>query len=83
MNAAIFTFVSYVGGLGALNMFMPHLNGRQVVQANKPLVVLGLVGYYLVSYQIFSPLAGFSASNWNEYNYAKSIRQLRNVQIKQ
>ena len=73
-HAALFTFASYVGGLGALNMFMPHLNGRKVVNQNKLLVVFGLVGYYLVSYQIFSPLAGFSPTMWNEYNYAKSIR---------
>ena len=48
-----------------------------------PLVCFAAIGYALVSYQIFLPLAGFSRQVWNEYNFAKMVRQMRNVQIKQ
>ena len=54
-----------------------------MIKAYKPLVVVGCAGYCVVSYQIFSLLAGFNSTNWNEYNYAKMIRQMRNVQIQQ
>ena len=83
MNCIIFTALSYVGGIGALNMFMPHLKASQMVKQYRPLVLLGCAGYAAVTYQIFSRLAGFDATMWSEYNYAKMIRQMRNVQIKQ
>ena len=41
------------------------------------------MGYAVVSYKAFAWLAGFDAQMWREYNYAKMIRQLRNVQIRQ
>ena len=82
-NAFWFTVATYVGGKGALNMFMPQLNANRLVGQNPLLVMAGSIGYFLVSYQVFSRITGFDPKVWNEYNYAKSIRQLRNVQIKQ
>ena len=82
-NCIIFTMLSYVGGVGALNMFMPQLRANDMIKQYKPLVVAGMIGYAIVNYQVFSRLAGFDPSNWTEYNYAKLCRQLRNVQIKQ
>ena len=72
-----------MAGVGALNMFMPQLRAAEMIKAYRPLVVLGCVGYLAVSYQIFSRIAGFNPTLWNEYNYAKMVRQMRNVQIKQ
>ena len=82
-NAFFFTIASYIGGVGAINMFMPQLQARKMIKQYQPLVAIGVVGYAMLSYQVFSRLAGFDPSNWNEYNYAKSVRMLRNVQIKQ
>ena len=78
-NSILFTFFSYVAGVGALNMFMPQLNASKMIAAYKPLVLLGCAGYCAVSYQIFSRIAGFTPTLWNEYNYSKMVRQLRNV----
>ena len=64
-------------------MFMPQLRANEMVKQYKPLVIAALIGYTVVNYQSFSRLAGFDPSNWTEYNYAKMIRQLRNVQIRQ
>ena len=59
MNCILFTMLSYVGGVGALNMFMPHLRANDFIKQYKPLVVAGMVGYAIVNYQVFSRLAGF------------------------
>ena len=50
MNAILFTVISYVGGLGALNMFMPHLKGRAMVNAHQVPTTVALAGYCLASY---------------------------------
>ena len=50
MNAIIFTAISYVGVIGALNMFMPQLKASQMVKQYKPLVMLGCLGYAAVNY---------------------------------
>ena len=83
MNSVLFTALTYFAGVGALEMFMPQLRARAFVSAHKPIVAIGLIGYCALSYQVFSLAAGFDPKNWNEYNYAKSVRMLRNVQIKQ
>ena len=82
-NSFFFTAFSYLAGVGALNMFMPQLRAAEMIKAYKPLVMAGCLGYWVVSYQIFSRMAGFTPTLWNEYNYAKMVRQMRNVQIKQ
>ena len=82
-NAFFFTIAAYVGGIGALNMFMPQLQASKMIKQFKPVVAVGCVGFYVLSYQVFSRVAGFDPNNWNEYNYAKSVRMMRNVQIKQ
>ena len=73
-NAIWFTFASYIGGVASLNMFMPQLKASAFIKAYKPLVMLGCVGYSLVSYQIFSAIAGFDKTMWNEYKYALCIK---------
>ena len=50
MNAILFTALSYVGGIGALNMFMPHLKASQMAKQFRPLVMIGCAGYACVSY---------------------------------
>ena len=82
-NAFFFTVFSYIGGVGALNMFMPHLKASQHIKKYQLPVWAAAGVYYLVSYQVFSFTAGFRNENWKEYNYAKLCRQMRNVQIQQ
>ena len=74
---------SYIGGVGALNMFMPHLQANRLIKQYKPAVWAAVAVYAMANYQVFSFAAGFNTTNWNEFNYAKYVRQLRNVQIKQ
>ena len=82
-NAFFFTIAFYVGGVGAAETLAPHLQVRSLMRKYAILPVISSVGVYLVSYQIFHYAAGFDSMLWNEYQYAKMVRQLRNVQIKQ
>ena len=50
MNCILFTGLTYVAGIGALNLYMPQLQANKFVKAYRPLVVLGCVGYATVSY---------------------------------
>ena len=59
MNSILFTLLTYVGGIGALNMFMPQLRASELSKQYRPLVLAGMAGYAIVSYQVFSRLAGF------------------------
>ena len=82
-NCILFTALSYFVGITTLNLFMPQLQANKLARTYRPLVVLGCLGYAVFTYQIFSRLAGFNPQKWREYNFAKMVRQLRNVQIKQ
>ena len=42
-----------------------------------------LIGTWVVSYQVWNRIVGFRPQKWNELLYAKNIRMLRNLQIKQ
>ena len=82
-NTFWFMIASYVGGIGAANMFAPQINVRGLMKAYPPVFIAGGIGYGMVSYHIFHKLAGFDVRNWREFSYAKMCRMLRNVQIKQ
>ena len=49
-NTILFTFASYVVGLGALYTFMPHLHAQKFVNAYKPIVCVAALGYAAASY---------------------------------
>ena len=49
-NAFWFTVASYVGGIGAANMFMPQLRAGYLANQYKPLVLAGCFVYFQVNY---------------------------------
>uniref|UniRef100_A0A7S3MVQ8 Transmembrane protein n=1 Tax=Strombidium inclinatum TaxID=197538 RepID=A0A7S3MVQ8_9SPIT len=49
-----------------------------------PLMAMGVfVGNYIVFYQIFSRYAGYNSQKFNEFQYARVHKMLRNAQVKQ
>lgn len=58
-------------------------SGSHLISQNKAIAVPALIGTWIVSYQVWNRIVGFTPQKWNELLYAKNIRMLRNLQIKQ
>ena len=60
-----------------------YKSGKHFFRMNSLPLTAGLVLLAIPAYNIHHYIAGYRNIMWKEYNYAKCIRQLRNVQIKQ
>ena len=77
-------FGAFVGGTTVASMYMPgHRSGVHLFRAYPVPIVLGLFTSTYFLYEIHHFLAGYRPVMYQEYNYAKALRQLRNVQIKE
>ena len=57
-------------------------NGRQVMYGYRTLIVPAFVGTWIVTYQIWNRIGGWTPQQLNENAYARNIRMLRNLQIR-
>lgn len=71
-----------VGSMIAAPMF-GYKSGRYLIMNNRMLVYPAMVGTFCVSYFVFNRLNGWSHERRNKYLYAKNIRMLRNLQMRQ
>lgn len=79
--------VSTVGAaLIASNLAAPQMgfqSGSHLIRANKLAAYPALAATWIVTYSVWHRLVGWTPQKENELTYAKNIRMLRNLQIKQ
>lgn len=54
-----------------------------VIKQNKLIAAPAILGTFVVSYAFWNRMVGYTAQRRNEYLFAKNIRMLRNLQIRQ
>ena len=73
-QSIILTIGTYIGGIGALEMFMPQLGARRFVNKYTVPVMVGMFVPYNVYYMIVARVNGYDRRLWDEYNFAKQTR---------
>lgn len=81
---ATFTTIGVtLGGAVIAAPMMGHANGRALIRANPLIAYPAIVGTWVGSYFFWNRVIGWNHEQRNKYLFAKNIRMLRNIQIKQ
>ena len=54
-------------------------SGTQLISRYNFIAVPAIIGTWVVSYQVWNRIVGFTPQKWNEFTYAKNLRMLRNI----
>lgn len=79
LTTAVATLVG--ANLAAKSMGLP--TGQQAIRQNKLIAVPAILGTFVFSYAFWNWKVGYNSQTRNEYLFAKNIRMLRNLQIRQ
>lgn len=73
---------AFVGSMVVAPM-VGYRSGRALIMNQRMIVYPAMMGTWCVSYFVFNRLNGWTHEKRNKYLYAKNIRMLRNLQIRQ
>ena len=82
-RATFTTLGVFVVGATAAAPSMGFESGKMLLKAHKLMVVPAMVGTWVSTYFFWNRVIGWNHLERNKYLYAKNIRMLRNIQIKQ
>ena len=82
MRTAILLGATFVAGTSYGAQLQGMKSGMHFFKRYSLPITLGMVGYSVFLYNVNHYVAGYRSDSWKEYNYAKCLRQLRNVQVK-
>ena len=82
-RATITTLGAVVVGSTVAAPMLGFTNGSHLVRANRLAAYPAMAATFFVSYKIWHRIVGWTPQKENELIYAKNIRMLRNLQIRQ
>ena len=82
-RATVTTVVAAVAVSSVAAPKLGYSSGVRLLKANSVLTLPALVGTWCTSYMIWNRVVGWNSQQRNEWLFAKNIRMLRNIQIRQ